>query len=334
MAMICTNCDHRAADGDVCPKCGGRMHMSLLADLSSEPAPPIGAAPARAPARPAALPSAAVANGVGASPTGLQAGPDLGEDQDYLESTFENLHNGLGFVLLGMVLLAVNFFVSFAGGFAIAMYGATQAARNYGVVPESVTQAAEFLTMLTTLLALGAMAAGLIGKFQCMSAARAVRGGEVILVAIVCDAANLMARLAGFVEPLPDIVPAAGSLVSLLGYTAFLFFLRNIAGFLKRPDLASQTMVLSKFTGTCIFVGVIGVVFPPLFLLLAFMVLAALTVYFILLNGIRGMVGRVLNVIQEDRRQAEAAGSAGMTEEDTRQPTADEGVGAPALSGS
>lgn len=118
-----------------------------------------------------------------------------------------------------------------------------------GSVGIGVFTAGQQLAMLgavALLMVLGVLAGGimmLVGRIYCLSVPDETGAKSFIVIAVICD---ILGMGLGFVGGFSDSAPASGlgNLTNLLASVMFILFMKKVADFVGRKDLAERSMSL------------------------------------------------------------------------------------------
>jgi hypothetical protein len=102
---------------------------------------------------------------------------------------------------------------------------------------------------LAGLLVIGASIGILVGMVRCTNVPQESGAHGYAVGAIVCVVGNFLLSLAGSSAD-TEVLPAIGSLVSLIGWVLFILFIRRAAAYLRDYELASSA---GKFLGFMVF---------------------------------------------------------------------------------
>lgn len=121
---------------------------------------------------------------------------------------------------------------------------------------------------------LGANALSIAGKLLCLSAPRESGARHFIVAAVVCDTLAGLIAVAGLFVAMPYLATQAERLLSLAGFFLFILFLKQLALFVNRKDLArlaaSALSLALILTGIVTVTSIVSLVFPlPILLIFA-----------------------------------------------------------------
>lgn len=139
---------------------------------------------------------------------------------------------------------------------------------------------------------------GLVGRFLCLSVPEATGAKGFIYGAVGCDIAALAFSLTPLVYEAAAGYESASNILSLIGAILFVMFMKRVAGFIRRPDLAARAQSLITL-GVTVFVlalltAVLGMIIGPLVLVLMLAVIGIgifmFFRYVALLRGLRAAI--------------------------------------------
>ncbi len=111
----------------------------------------------------------------------------------------------------------------------------------------------------------------IVGKVMCLGAPQETGAREFIIAAVVADGLSLLISLAGLFQQLPSYAPQVANLLSMAGFVLFMLFLKQVAIFIQRDDLAqAAASVLTLgiiLIVTAILTGLLAFVAPVLVLI-------------------------------------------------------------------
>ena len=100
------------------------------------------------------------------------------------------------------------------------------------------------LVVLAPLGMIGGSLLGIVGRVLCLSVPKASGAKELIIAAIIIEFAALGISVAEMVTTLSQVVNMVGGLLSLAATVTFLLFLKRLAVYLRRSDLAQRAQTL------------------------------------------------------------------------------------------
>ena len=147
------------------------------------------------------------------------------------------------------------------------------------------------IALLARFITLAATVMGFVGKLMCLAAPKETGGKRLVYVAVVLEIVVATIALSGFVIEVSDGVDSLSSLLSLTALVVFLFFLRRMALFLKRPQLAERAAMVLKIGVSMMVMLVMTTVgfslFPPTSLV---QFLLVITIFMVIVSGLVGFV--------------------------------------------
>ena len=100
------------------------------------------------------------------------------------------------------------------------------------------------LLVIVPLGMIGGSLLGIVGRVLCLTVPKASGAKELIIVAIIMEFGALGISVAGMVTTVSQVVDMVGGLLSLAATVAFLLFLKRLADYLRRSDLAQRAQTL------------------------------------------------------------------------------------------
>jgi hypothetical protein len=197
--------------------------------------------------------------------------------------------NGIGMSLMSVVL---------AAGATLAMFTPAVAAQS-GLVPATIIGV---LSKLILPCILTSLVLSILGPTLCIGVPAETRASEWAFAALVCNGLSLVGTIAGRFVSFPVWVGIASGLVLLLGQVLFAVFIRKLAIFLKRDDVA--LMIIHAIVAVVVGVAALGFgtsqtafrfVFPTpgltsAFAQIAFAVIGLLAIVFATMRDLRAMI--------------------------------------------
>jgi len=138
------------------------------------------------------------------------------------------------------------------------------------------------------LIGLGVIAGtitGLTGRIFCLDVPEETNARSLIYAAVICDAVAILVSIATWIPNVPESISSITNLLSLLATLLFIIFLKRIAKFIGRSELADRAqsiltlgiVLVALSFGTALLLFVVG----PLAGLLGFVVVVLGLVVFL-----------------------------------------------------
>jgi hypothetical protein len=152
------------------------------------------------------------------------------------------------------------------------------------------------LTAAFLATAVGSGLLSFVGKLVCLSSSEPARGRGAISIAVACDILGVLLAVVAVVLGLPPVLYLMQPILSLVGFVSFMIYLRELARYLGRPDLARAATVLLQLGIGSVVLIVLGVCTAFIFPLVGLGLIAASLVanvvwvflYYRLLRGLAG----------------------------------------------
>ncbi len=285
----------------------------LIASEESPPLPPSPQHVASTLADPDALDRSDAINRPQTEPINPYQTPAFNEDEMPIPPTpgtqgLKTTRTGLFAIYYGIcaVLLAL------VGGFLLAVLGASM----------GVGMAVAAIGVLAGLAVLGGYVSIFVGQILCLTVPQESGGKGYVQIAVAMQALSILLAVgggitmgvmetSGSVDPsLTDagssVLNFVNSLLGIIGYICFLYFMKHVALFIGRHDLASSSSDVMKMIIACAvmlfvvpFIGVVGAFFVGGMSLVLFGVLSLVLLITLLITFIRyaNLVGYLARAI-------------------------------------
>lgn len=133
---------------------------------------------------------------------------------------------------------------------------------------------------------------GIIGKVTCLGAPQETGAREFIMIAVFFEGVSMLIsvldllRQIGAVSPtiLPEWAPRVGQLLGMVGFVLFMLFLKQLAIFIQRDDLAqaaASVLTLGVIMIVCAFLTGLAVFIAPILALIIALVMLVVSILFL-----------------------------------------------------
>jgi hypothetical protein len=88
---------------------------------------------------------------------------------------------------------------------------------------------------------------GLVGRIFCLDVPEETNARPMIYSAVVCDILAVLVSVVVWIPGIPQAISSVNNLLSLLATLLFVIFMKRIANFIQRPELADRAQSLVTF---------------------------------------------------------------------------------------
>ena len=145
----------------------------------------------------------------------------------------QTVRRGISLIYWGIILMVLTAIVAFVGAIALGVN-----LQNPAGLPDAQS-AALFLILIGAAFFAGYVMT-FVGKIMCLAVPGEVGASGLIFTSVGIDVVALLVTVAGFLTDVPDEVTSLLNLAGLVSTILFLLFLRRLAAYIRRDDLARR----------------------------------------------------------------------------------------------